>query len=196
MMMALKFGRNRRLSTQDGIKLIEEIESIPKLVETVLADAHKIEEIAKKYVQCEDMFFIGRGYLFPAALEGALKIKEISYMHAEGYHAAELKHGPIALLEERVPVVALANDIPGKDKIIGNMQECRARKSPVIATATIGDSSILEHADDIIWLPECSKYIAPTITVVALQLFSYYFAKLRGCSIDQPRNLAKSVTVE
>ena len=196
MMMALKFGRNRRLSTQDGIKLIEEIESIPKLVETVLADADKIEEIAKKYVQCENMFFIGRGYLFPAALEGALKIKEISYIHAEGYHAAELKHGPIALLEERVPVVALANDIPGKDKIIGNMQECRARKSPVIATATVGDNSILEHADDIIWLPGCSKYIAPTITVVALQLFSYYFAKLRGCSIDQPRNLAKSVTVE
>jgi glucosamine--fructose-6-phosphate aminotransferase (isomerizing) len=155
-----------------------------------------IKEIAEKYVQAEDMFFIGRGYLYPAALEGALKIKEISYIHAEGYHAAELKHGPIALLEEKVPVVALANDIPGKDKIIGNMQECRARKSPVIATATVGDDSIREHADDIIWLPKCSKYVAPIISVVALQFFSYYFAKLRGCSIDQPRNLAKSVTVE
>jgi len=152
--------------------------------------------IAEKYIHAEDMFFIGRGYLYPAALEGALKIKEISYIHAEGYHAAELKHGPIALLEEKVPVVALANDIPGKDKIIGNMQECKARKSPVIATATIGDDEIKEHADDIIWLPRCSKYVAPIISVVALQFFSYYFAKLRGCSIDQPRNLAKSVTVE
>jgi glucosamine--fructose-6-phosphate aminotransferase (isomerizing) len=196
LMIALKFGRNRRLATEEGIKLIDEIECIPALVERVINDASKIKDIAEKYVHAEDMFFIGRGYLYPAALEGALKIKEISYIHAEGYHAAELKHGPIALLEEKVPVVALANDIPGKDKIIGNMQECKARKSPVIATATVGDDSIREHADDIIWLPECSKYIAPIISVVALQFFSYYFAKLRGCSIDQPRNLAKSVTVE
>jgi glucosamine--fructose-6-phosphate aminotransferase (isomerizing) len=196
LMIALKFGRNRRLATEEGIKLINEIERIPALVQEVLSDAEMIKEIAEKYVQAEDMFFIGRGYLYPAALEGALKIKEISYIHAEGYHAAELKHGPIALLEEKVPVVALANDIPGKDKIIGNMQECRARKSPVIATATVGDDSIREHADDIIWLPKCSKYVAPIISVVALQFFSYYFAKLRGCSIDQPRNLAKSVTVE
>ncbi|HJO95445.1 MAG TPA: SIS domain-containing protein, partial [Victivallales bacterium] len=111
-------------------------------------------------------------------------------------HAAELKHGPIALLEERVPVIALANDVPGKDKIIGNIQECKARKSPVIATATAGDNEIEEHADDVIWIPKCSNFINPIPTVVALQLFSYYVAKEKGCSIDQPRNLAKSVTVE
>jgi len=117
-------------------------------------------------------------------------------VHAEGYHAAELKHGPIALLDENVPVLALANDIPGKDKIIGNMQECKARKSPVIAVATEGDSEIRRHSDDIIWIPACSRYTAPVPTVVALQLLSYYIAKERGCPIDQPRNLAKSVTVE
>ena len=106
------------------------------------------------------------------------------------------KHGPIALLEENVPVIALANDIPGKDKIIGNMQECKARKSPVIAIGTEGDDSIIPHADDIIWLPASSKFIAPIPTAIALQLFAYYIAEARGCEIDQPRNLAKSVTVE
>lgn len=196
LMLALKLGRNRRLSGQDGMKLIKEINNISTLVETVLEQADNIAQIAKKYAKMNNFFFIGRGYLFPAALEGALKLKEISYVHAEGYHAAELKHGPIALLEESVPVLALANDIAGKDKIIGNMQECRARKSPVIATATIGDKSIEEHSDDIIWIPECSEFVAPIVTVVALQLFSYYFAYERGCDIDQPRNLAKSVTVE
>ncbi len=196
LMLALKLGRNRRLSGESGTKLIKEIENIPELVKIVLEQAENIAEIAKKYSKCQDFFFIGRGYLFPVALEGALKLKEISYVHAEGYHAAELKHGPMALLEENVPVIALANNIAGKDKIIGNMQECRARKSPVIATATIGDDSTKQHANDIIWIPECSQYVTPIITVVALQLFSYYFAYERGCSIDQPRNLAKSVTVE
>jgi glucosamine--fructose-6-phosphate aminotransferase (isomerizing) len=139
---------------------------------------------------------MGRGYLYPVAIEGALKLKEISYVHAEGYHAAELKHGPIALLDENVPVLAMANNVPGKDKIIGNMQECKARKSPVIAVATEGDEEIRKHADDIIWVPECSQYTVPIPSVVALQLLSYYIAKERGCAIDQPRNLAKSVTVE
>ena len=196
LMMALKFGRSRRLSLQAGEAIIHELNRLPELIERVLSTAANIEKIAKKYAKVDDMFFIGRGYMYPVAMEGALKLKEISYTHAEGYHAAELKHGPIALLEENVPVFALANDVPGKDKIIGNMQECRARKSPVIATATIGDTDIEDHADDIIWVPECSEHVAPIVTVVALQLFSYYFAKERGCSIDQPRNLAKSVTVE
>ncbi len=196
LMMALKFGRANRLSADEGKALAEEITMIPKLVEQVLDTAPEIEKVAKKYAKCEDSFFIGRGYLYPVALEGALKLKEISYIHAEGYNAAELKHGPIALLEENVPVVALANDIPGKDKMISNMQECRARKSPVIATATAGDTEIEDHADDILWIPACSKFVAPIPTAVALQLLSYYIAKERGCSIDQPRNLAKSVTVE
>ncbi|OGV48659.1 MAG: glutamine--fructose-6-phosphate aminotransferase [Lentisphaerae bacterium GWF2_44_16] len=196
LIMALKFGRGRRLSRHDGMKLVEEIKSIPALVTQVLEKASDIERIAKKYADAEDFFYIGRGYLYPVAMEGALKLKEISYIHAEGYHAAELKHGPIALLERKVPVIALANDIPGKDKMIANMQECRARKSPVIATATIGDEEIKTYSEDIIWIPRSSQLITPIPTVVALQLFSYYVAKERGCSIDQPRNLAKSVTVE
>ena len=196
LMMALKFGRSHRLSRQKGLEISKEITEIPKLVEEVLKSAQEIEKIAKKYASVKNAFYIGRGYLYPVALEGALKLKEISYIHAEGYHAAELKHGPIALLEERIPVIALANDVPGKDKIIGNIQECKARKSPVIATATAGDNEIEEHADDVIWIPKCSNFINPIPTVVALQLFSYYVAKEKGCSIDQPRNLAKSVTVE
>ncbi|MFA6291472.1 MAG: glutamine--fructose-6-phosphate transaminase (isomerizing), partial [Victivallales bacterium] len=196
LMMALKFGRSRRLSRQAGIDLVADIKRIPDLVKRVIATAKDIEKVAKKYAQAKDFFFIGRGYLYPVAIEGALKLKEISYVHAEGYHAAELKHGPIALLDENVPVLAMANNIPGKDKIIGNMQECRARKSPVIAVATEGDDEIRKHADDIIWVPECSQYTVPIPSVVALQLLSYYIAKERGCAIDQPRNLAKSVTVE
>jgi len=196
LLMALLFGRNRQLKRHEGKILIDEIKSIPELIKQVLARAEEIERIAKKYAKVEDFFFIGRGCLYPTALEGALKLKEISYIHAEGYHAAELKHGPIALLEENVPVLALANDIPGKDKIIANIQECRARKSPVIVTATEGDAEISEFTDDILWIPRCSRFIAPIPTVVALQLFAYYIAKERGCEIDQPRNLAKSVTVE
>ena len=123
-------------------------------------------------------------------------MKEISYIHAEGYHAAELKHGPIALLEDKVPVVALLNDIPGKEKMVGNVQECRARKSPVIAIGTEGDDSIDGHADDLIRVPRTSPYLAPITTAVVLQMLAYHIAKERGCEIDQPRNLAKSVTVE
>ncbi|MFA7232159.1 MAG: SIS domain-containing protein, partial [Victivallaceae bacterium] len=196
LLMALLFGRNRRLDYADGIKLIDEIQEIPDLIRKVLARAGEIEQIARKYASAEDCFFIGRGSLYPVALEGALKLKEISYIHAEGYNAAELKHGPIALLEERVPVVALANDIPGKDKMLGNIQECMARKSPVIATATEGDDEVARLTRDIIWIPPCSRFVAPIPTVVAMQLLSYYIARERGCEIDQPRNLAKSVTVE
>ena len=155
-----------------------------------------IEKIAKKWADKNDFFFIGRGYMYPVALEGALKLKEISYVHAEGYHAAELKHGPIALLEEEVPVIALANDVNGKDKVLGNIQECIARKSPVIITATDGDDDVKGLTEDVIWIPRTSIELSPIPTAVALQLLSYYIARERGCSIDQPRNLAKSVTVE
>jgi glucosamine--fructose-6-phosphate aminotransferase (isomerizing) len=196
LMMALKLGRSRRLSVEDGIAIVKEVKRIPELVKAVLATHKQIQKVAEKYAFAENFFFIGRGYLYPVALEGALKLKEISYVHAEGYHAAELKHGPIALLEEKVPVVAMANDIPGKDKIIGNMQECKARKSPVIAIATEGDESIIGHANDIIWVPASSKFTTPITSVIALQLLAYYIAEKRGCEIDQPRNLAKSVTVE
>ncbi|MHB9140010.1 MAG: glutamine--fructose-6-phosphate transaminase (isomerizing) [Victivallaceae bacterium] len=196
LMLALLFGRNRRLSREDGLRIIDDINAIPELIAQVLERKASIETIAKKYSKVRDFFYIGRGCLYPVALEGALKLKEISYIHAEGYHAAELKHGPIALLEASVPVVALANNIPGRDKMIGNIQECHARKSPVIATATDGDKEIQNMVEDVIWIPECSKFTSVVPTVVALQLLAYYISKERGCEIDQPRNLAKSVTVE
>lgn len=196
LMMALKFGRARRLTRQKGVELAQEIESVSDLVQQTIDHAQEIEAIATKWAQFEDFFFIGRGYLYPVALEGALKLKEISYIHAEGYHAAELKHGPIALLDPKVPVVALANDLMGKEKVLGNIQECVARNAPVIITATEGDASVKGLTEDIIWIPRSSQWIAPITTVVALQLFSYYIARERGCDMDQPRNLAKSVTVE
>ena len=196
LLLALLLGRNRRLSRSEGAELAAEIETIPALIRDVLSRAPAIKQIAERYAKFEDFFYIGRGCLYPTALEGALKLKEISYIHAEGYHAAELKHGPISLLDERHPVLALANDIPGKDKTVGNIQECRARKSPVVAVVTKGDDSVRKMTDDVIEIPACSRFVAPLPTAVALQLFAYYIAVARGCEVDQPRNLAKSVTVE
>ena len=196
LMMALKLGRCRRLSREDGLTLCEEIQNIPELVKKVLAQSDAIAAVAGKYARCDNAFFIGRGILYPTALEGALKLKEISYIHAEGYQAAELKHGPIALLDEKMPVIALLNDIPGKEKTLGNVQECRARRAPVIGLVTEGDQEAAEAVCDAITLPRTSAYTAPVVTAVALQLFAYHVARVRGCEIDQPRNLAKSVTVE
>lgn len=196
LMMALKIARTRRLPRHEGEELSRWIEKLPELVEKVLEQNEAIKVVAQKYAQCENAFFIGRGYLFPVALEGALKLKEISYVHAEGYHAAELKHGPIALLQENTPVVALLNNIPGKDKTLGNAEECKARNAPVIAVVSEGDEAIADEFDDVIVVPNCPPCITPIPTVVALQLLSYHIAAARGCEIDQPRNLAKSVTVE
>ena len=140
--------------------------------------------------------FLGRGILYPTALEGALKMKEISYVHAEGYQAAELKHGPIALLGRETQVVALLNEIPGKEKTLGNVQECRARQAPVIGVVTQGDDDAAAPCDDVLRVPRTSAACAPVVTAVALQLLAYHVARIRGCEIDQPRNLAKSVTVE
>lgn len=196
LMMALMLGRNRRLSRDDGMSLAKELERLPLMIEEVLEQAPAIERIARKYAHANDFFYIGRGCLYPVALEGALKLKEISYIHAEGYQAAELKHGPISLLDERVPIVALANAIPGQDKMLGNIQECLARKSPVIAVVTGDDTSVNRFTQDIIRVPKTSRYVSPLPTVVAMQLLAYYIARERGCEIDQPRNLAKSVTVE
>ena len=196
LLFALLLGRNRRLSRSDGMELVKQIQAVPDLVRTVLDQAPEIQKIAMRYAEMENFFYIGRGCLYPAALEGALKLKEISYIHAEGYHAAELKHGPISLLDEKHPVLALANDIPGKDKIIGNIQECRARKAPVIAIVTQGETEVRNMTQDVIEIPPCSRFIAPLPSVIAMQLFAYYVAVARGCEVDQPRNLAKSVTVE
>ena len=196
LMMALKIGRGRRYSRDEGIRLAREIEMIPTLVQKVVAQDAQIAKIAESYANEEHAFFIGRGPMYPVALEGALKLKEISYIHAEGYHAAELKHGPIALLVDGTPVVALACDIPGKDKVLGNIEECRARGARILGIVTEGDDEAAECMDDFIAIPRCHPLVATIPAVVALQLFSYHVARLRCCEIDQPRNLAKSVTVE
>lgn len=196
LMMALKLGRTRRLSREAGLRLCDEIAALPDLVAEVLKENDRIAAVAAKYAAANDMFFLGRGILYPTALEGALKMKEISYVHAEGYQAAELKHGPIALLGRATPVVALLNDVPGKEKTVGNVQECRAREAPVVGIVTQGDAAAARHCDDALFVPRTSAACAPVVTAVALQLFAYHVARLRGCEIDQPRNLAKSVTVE
>jgi glucosamine--fructose-6-phosphate aminotransferase (isomerizing) len=196
LMMALKIGRCRRLSRQNGADICAEILKIPALVKAVLGVNELIVEVAKRYAEARDFFFLGRGHMYPVALEGALKLKEISYIHAEGYHAAELKHGPIALLDDKVPVLALINDIPGKEKTLSNVQECRARHAPVIGVVTEGDEESMAQVDAFIPIPRCSHLTASIPVAVVLQLFAYHVARVRGCPIDQPRNLAKSVTVE
>lgn len=196
LMMALKLGRGRRCSREDGLRLSREIESIPDLVSRVIAKNDLIAEIAEGYVKDEHAFFIGRGPMYPVALEGALKLKEISYIHAEGYHAAELKHGPIALLQAGTPVIAVACEGPAKDKTLGNVEECRARGARILGIITEGDTDAEEVMDDFISIPRTHPLVATIPAVVALQIFSYHVARLRGCEIDQPRNLAKSVTVE
>ncbi len=196
LMMALKLGRGRRFSREDGVALAAEIESIPELVQSVIAKNEAIAEIAARYLDNEHAFFIGRGPMFPVALEGALKLKEISYIHAEGYHAAELKHGPIALLQEGTPVIAVACEGPAKDKTLGNIEECRARGARILGIITEGDHEAQQVMDDFITIPRVHPLVATIPATVALQLFSYHVARLRGCEIDQPRNLAKSVTVE
>ncbi|MBQ3747473.1 MAG: glutamine--fructose-6-phosphate transaminase (isomerizing) [Kiritimatiellae bacterium] len=196
LMTALKLGRTRRLSFEDGDRLVKEIARLPELIRKVLEGNESMAKVAEKYSSSNDMFFIGRGMLHPVALEGALKIKEVAYVHAEGYQAAELKHGPIALLSEKTPVIALLADIPGKEKTLGNVEECRARQAPVIGVATEGDGAAVAAVTDAITIPKTCAELAPIVTVVALQLFAYHVARYRGCEIDQPRNLAKSVTVE
>jgi glucosamine--fructose-6-phosphate aminotransferase (isomerizing) len=196
LMMALKLGRGRRFSREEGIKFAREIERIPALVGEVIRQNDRIAAIAGTYAKNEHAFFIGRGPMYPVALEGALKLKEISYIHAEGYHAAELKHGPIALLVKDTPVIAIACDVPGKDKTLGNIEECRARGARILGIVTEDDREAAECMDDFIAIPRCHQLVATIPAAVALQLFAYHVARLRGCEIDQPRNLAKSVTVE
>jgi glucosamine--fructose-6-phosphate aminotransferase (isomerizing) len=162
----------------------------------VLDEGAAIEALARRYGQSRGFLFLGRGPQYPIALEGALKLKEISYVHAEGYAAGEMKHGPIALIDEHLPVVVLAPQGPTYDKVVSNLAEVRARQGRVIAVATRGDTSIADAADDVIVIPDIAVELQPLLTVLPLQLLAYYVADLKGTDIDQPRNLAKSVTVE
>jgi glutamine---fructose-6-phosphate transaminase (isomerizing) len=155
-----------------------------------------LKELALKYAKADDFFFLGRGYTFPIALEGALKLKEISYIHAEGYSAAEMKHGPIALIDANTPTVFLVPQDSMYDKTMANLAMIRARKGPIIAVATEGDEQIRSVADDVIYLPKTAEPVYPLLASIPLQLFAYHIAVARGCDVDKPRNLAKSVTVE
>ena len=195
-LLALFMGRIRMLSSSRAMEIIRALEALPGQIERILADDEAIKRIALKYAQAEDFFFLGRQYGFPVALEGALKLKEISYIHAEGYPAAEMKHGPIALLDEKVPTVILMPKGALYDKLWSNLQEAKARKSPIIAIATEGDTQAATVADDVIYVPDTLEPLFPLLGVVPLQLLAYHIAVARGCDVDKPRNLAKSVTVE
>ncbi|MDR1925473.1 MAG: glutamine--fructose-6-phosphate transaminase (isomerizing) [Planctomycetaceae bacterium] len=195
-MLALYLGRLRHLDFEFGRKLMDRINSLPDLIETALRCNDRIKEIALKYAHCDNFLFLARHYNFPAALEGALKLKEISYIHAEGYPAGEMKHGPLALIDQKTPSVFIAPECYVHDKTLSNMQEIKARGGSIIAVITENDKKTKEIADDYIELPVISEFLQPIVYNIPLQLLAYHIAVARGCDVDKPRNLAKSVTVE
>jgi glucosamine--fructose-6-phosphate aminotransferase (isomerizing) len=195
-LLAVHLGRMRNLPSKRALEILHALEAVPKQIEKLLAQNDSLKKIAKKYAKADDFFFLGRGYTFPIALEGALKLKEISYIHAEGYSAAEMKHGPIALIDKKTPTVFLVPQDSMYDKTMANLAMIRARQGPIIALATEGDKAIKKVADDVIYLPKALEPIYPILATVPLQLFAYHIAVARGCDVDKPRNLAKSVTVE
>jgi glucosamine--fructose-6-phosphate aminotransferase (isomerizing) len=186
----------RDMSFADGVEYVAALKKAPALVRKALEQAGHIKAIAKRLAKYNDMLFLGRLSLFPIALEGALKLKEISYIHAEGYPAAEMKHGPIALINEQCPSVFFAPKGEIFNKVVSSMQEVKARKGPVIAIVTEGCELPEGLADEIITIPECHEAVLPIVATIPVQLLSYYIACERGCDVDKPRNLAKSVTVE
>jgi glucosamine--fructose-6-phosphate aminotransferase (isomerizing) len=196
-MMAFEIGHNKGTISDSSYKeLITELASIPGKIENALKINDQALELAKIFQNTHNALYLGRGYLFPVALEGALKLKEISYIHAEGYPAAEMKHGPIALIDENMPVVVVATKDDTYEKVVSNIQEIKARKGNVIAIVTEGDTIISKMADYVLEVPETIPIFSGLLAVIPLQLLSYHIAVLRGCNVDQPRNLAKSVTVE
>jgi len=196
-LVALRLGRaNGSLSAQEFHNYLTAMELIPDQIVSVLANDDHIKYIASIYKEATNCLYLGRGYNFPVALEGALKLKEISYIHAEGYPAAEMKHGPIALIDENMPVVVIAPKKGHYDKVVSNIQEIKSRKGKIIAIVTQGDEIVKELADHVIEIPDCPEALSPLLTTIPLQLLSYHIAVMRGCNVDQPRNLAKSVTVE
>ena len=195
-LFALLIARKRDMSYSAGLSFMRELERIPDKVQVALERASAVREIAKKYAGAQSFLFLGRGINYPVALEGALKLKEISYIHAEGYSAAEIKHGPIALINEETPSLFIVPDDALRDKIISNMKEVKARNGKVIALGVDGDNELADIADDVMFVPSTNELLSPFLTVIPMQLLSYYTALERGCNVDQPRNLAKSVTVE
>ncbi|MBI9106211.1 MAG: glutamine--fructose-6-phosphate transaminase (isomerizing) [Spirochaetales bacterium] len=195
-LFTLIMARMRDMSTQQGQMIVESLAKVPEQIATVLEQNMNIKTIADKYAHCHSFFFLGRGLTYPIALEGALKLKEISYIHAEGYTAGELKHGPIALINEETPSVFLVPDDGLREKIISNMKEVKARKGPIIAVAVEGDTEVADIADDTIFIPKANELMYPFLMVVALQMYAHHTAVKLDRNVDQPRNLAKSVTVE
>jgi glutamine---fructose-6-phosphate transaminase (isomerizing) len=195
-MLALYLGRLRHLSSIQGARMLAELRAVPEAVRRTLACDDAVRQLAERYCYANDVLYLGRQYLYPVALEGALKLKEISYVHAEGYPAAEMKHGPIALVDADTPSVFLATRGPVFDKVMGNLEEIKARGGPVLAIANEGDEEVAARADEVVYVPEVPEYLQPLVAVVPLQLLAYHIALLRGCDVDKPRNLAKSVTVE
>jgi len=196
-LMALMIGYKKgEISHTDYHRMMVELDQIPGKIETVLKLNDQIREIAKVYKDHPNALYLGRGFEFPVALEGALKLKEISYIHAEGYPAAEMKHGPIALIDEEMPVIVMASNGPLYEKLVSNIQEVKARKGKIMAIVTQGDTQVKAIADHVIEIPRTNEVLTPLISVIPLQLLSYHIALMRNCNVDQPRNLAKSVTVE
>jgi glucosamine--fructose-6-phosphate aminotransferase (isomerizing) len=195
-MISLFMARRRMMSPEASARLMRELERVPDMIERVLETNDHIRKVTEKYVNRENWLFLGRGYNYPTAMEGALKLKEISYIHAEGMPAAEMKHGPIALIDEGMPVVFIANKGNQYDKVLSNIEEVKARGGHIIAVATEGDEQIASLAEDVLYVPEVEECLSPMVTVVPLQLLSYHAALMRGHDVDKPRNLAKSVTVE
>jgi len=196
-LIALKLAKEKgKFSESKFHEYLSELDNIPSKVEKALQSNPLIEIIANEYKDSENCLYLGRGYNFPVALEGALKLKEISYIHAEGYPAAEMKHGPIALIDEQMPVIVIATNKGHYEKVVSNIQEIKSRKGKIIAIVTEGDEQVKELADHVIEVPETLECLTPLLTTIPLQLLSYHIAVMRGCNVDQPRNLAKSVTVE
>jgi glucosamine--fructose-6-phosphate aminotransferase (isomerizing) len=196
-LLALQLAHKRGTITESRFRqVLNELESIPEKVERALKSNDEVQKIAEKYQHARNFLYLGRGYGFPVALEGALKLKENSYIHAEGYPAAEMKHGPIALIDEEMPVVVIATKHGSYEKVVSNIQEVKARKGKIIAIVTEGDEVVKEMADYVIEIPETDEILVPLVSVIPLQLLAYHIAVMRGCNVDQPRNLAKSVTVE
>ncbi len=195
-MLALYFGRMRHLSFENGRQVIENLRTLPNAVQSALGCDAKVREVAEKYHKADNFLYLGRQFNFPTALEGALKLKEISYIHAEGYPAAEMKHGPIALVDDATPSVFIVPQGTTYSKVMANMEEVKARGGPIIAIASHDDPQVDKIADDVIRIPQVPEFLQPIVTIVPLQLLSYHIALLRDCDVDKPRNLAKSVTVE
>src|SRR6184192_123368 len=196
LLLGLYLGRQRELEVEEGRRLVSQLVRLPELVERALAVEPQVKALAERYADAPNALYLGRGVNFPVALEGALKLKEISYIHAEGYPAAEMKHGPIALIDENMPVVCLAPKDPVYPKVVSNMQEVKARGGRIIAITSEGNGDLRNLADHQVAVPASPPLIAPVLTVIPLQLLAYHIAVLRGCDVDRPRNLAKSVTVE